>query len=137
MRTPADAANLPFPQKAQLAVAAAWSPDPSNPPLFLDLPTKDGAPQPDVLAKWDANAPLSFVDQYVGALRQYRAIAMDVGDQDTLKAATLKFHQVLDSYHIANTFELYSGTHTSNVAFRFQDHVLPFFSNALAFGPSR
>ena len=28
---------------AQLAVAAAWSPNPSNPPLYLDLPSKDGA----------------------------------------------------------------------------------------------
>ena len=33
--------------------AAAWSPDPRNPPLYLDLPVKDGVPQPDVLAKVD------------------------------------------------------------------------------------
>lgn len=134
---PADAANLPFQLKAQLAVSAAWSPNPSNPPLYLDLPSKAGAPQPDVLAKWDANMPLAFVDQYVGALRQYRAIAMDVGDQDTLKTVTAQFHDVLDKYHVANTFELYSGTHTSNVAFRFQDFVLPFFSRSLEFPKSR
>lgn len=137
LRSPADAANLPFPLKAQLAVAAAWSPNPTNPPLYLDLPSKDGTPQPDVLAKWDANAPLSFVDQYIGALRRYRAIAMDVGDQDTLRAPTEKFHDILDSYRIANTFEVYSGTHTSNVAFRFQDFVIPFFSRNLAFAPAR
>jgi S-formylglutathione hydrolase FrmB len=130
---PADAANLPFQLKAQLAVSAAWSPDPTNPPLYLDLPSKAGAPQPDVLAKWDANMPLAFVDQYVGALRQYRAIAMDVGDQDTLKTVTAQFHDALDKYKVANTFEVYSGTHTSNVAFRFQDFVLPFFSRSLEF----
>ena len=133
LRSPADAANLPFPLKAQLAVAAAWSPDPANPPLYLDLPSKDGAPQPDVLAKWDANAPLAFVDQYIGPLRTYRAIAMDVGDEDSLRETTARFHEVLDRYHIANTFEVYPGTHTSNVAFRFQDFVIPFFSRALAF----
>ena len=137
VRSPADAVNLPFPAKAQLAVAAAWSPDPQNPPLYLDLPSRDGAPQPDVLAKWDANSPLAFVDQYIGALRQYRAIAMDVGDQDTLKAPTAKFHEILDSYHVANSFELYLGTHTSNVAFRFQDHVIPFFSRSLDFRSAR
>ena len=136
VHTPADAANLPFLPKAQLAVAA-WSPNPNNPPLYLDPPSKDGAPQPDVLAKWDANSPLAFVDQYIGALRRYRAIAMDVGDQDTLKEPTARFHQILDSYHVPNSFELYSGTHTSNVAFRFQDHVIPFFSRALDFGDGR
>ena len=31
------------------------------------------------------NAPLAFVDQYIGNLRQYHAIAMDVGDQDGLR----------------------------------------------------
>lgn len=133
VRKPSDAADLPFLLKAQLAVAAAWSPNPTNPPLYLDLPNKAGAVQPDVLAKWDANTPLAFVDQYVGALKQYRAIAMDVGDQDTLKGVTQQFHEALDRYHIPNSFELYSGTHTSNVAFRFQDFVIPFFSRSLQF----
>ncbi len=133
LRKPSDAADLPFQLKAQLAVAAAWSPDPLNPPLYLDLPHKDGAPAPDVIAKWDANTPLAFFDQYVGALKQYRAIAMDVGDQDTLKEVTGQFHEALDKYHIPNTFEVYAGTHTSDVAFRFQDHVIPFFSRSLEF----
>lgn len=82
MKSPSDSANLPFFARAQLATAAAWSPNPKNPPLYLDLPTKDGVPQPDVLARWAANAPLAFVDQYVGGLRRYRAIAIDVGDRD-------------------------------------------------------
>ena len=137
VQTPADSAKLPFGLRAQLAVAAAWSPNPANPPLYLDLPNKDGKPRPEILAKWDANAPLAMVDQYVGALRRYRAIAIDVGDQDGLKAASGKFHDVLDSYHIANRFEIYPGTHTSNVAFRFQDSVIPFFSKALEFPASR
>lgn len=62
---------------AKLATAAAWSPDPKNPPLFLDLPMKDGVAQPDILAEWTANLPLAFVDQYIGNLRQYRAISID------------------------------------------------------------
>ncbi len=133
VKTPADAAKLSFFARAQLASAAAWSPDPKNPPLYLDLPTKDGAPQPDVLAKWAANAPLAFIDQYIGNLRQYRAIAIDVGDQDGLRIDTGKLHDVLDQYGIANSFEIYHGTHTSAVADRFQNHVLPFFSQNLCF----
>jgi hypothetical protein len=84
-----------------------------------------------VIAKWAANAPLAFVDQYIGNLRQYRAIAMDVGDQDGLRIDAGKLHDILDSYGIANTFEIYHGTHTSAVADRIQNHVLPFFSKNL------
>ena len=133
VKTAEDSAKLGFFQRAQLATAAAWSPDPKNPPLYLDLPVKDGAVQPDVLAKWAANAPLAFVDQYIGSLRQYRAIAIDVGDQDRLRVDTGKLHDVLDKYGIANSFEVYEGTHTSKVADRFQNHVIPFFNKNLCF----
>ena len=133
MKAPSDGESLPFFTRAQLATAAAWSPNPKNPPLFLDLPTKDGAPQADVLAKWAANAPLAFVDQYVGNLREYRAIAMDVGDQDGLRVDAGKLHDILDTYGIPNTFEVYEGTHTSKVAERFQNRVLKFFSASLCF----
>jgi enterochelin esterase-like enzyme len=131
VKTPADSAKLPFGARAQLASAAAWSPNPKNPPLYLDLPTKDSVVQQEVLAKWAANAPLAFVDQYIGNLRQYRAIAIDVGDQDGLRAGAAKLHEILDSYGVANTFEVYPGTHTSAVAVRFQNFVLPFFSKSL------
>ena len=133
VKTPEDSAKLPFGLRAQLASAAAWSPDPKNPPLYLDLPTKDGVAQPDILAKWAANSPLAFIDQYIGNLRQYRAISIDVGDQDGLRTDTGKLHDVLDKYGIANGFEIYHGTHTSAVSDRFQNHVIPFFSNHLCF----
>lgn len=133
VKTPEDSAKLSFFARAQLASAAAWSPDPKNPPLYLDLPTKDGVAQPDILAKWTANAPLAFVDQYIANLRQYRAIAIDVGDQDGLRTDTAKLHDVLDKYGIANSFEIYHGTHTSAVADRFENHVMPFFGKNLCF----
>jgi S-formylglutathione hydrolase FrmB len=133
VKTAEDSAKLPFGLRAQLASAAAWSPNPKNPPLYLDLPIGDN--EPAVLAKWTANAPLAFIDQYVPGLRRYRAIAIDVGDQDGLRADAGKLHDVLDHYGIANTFEIYAGTHTSDVAVRFQDHVMPFFSRTLSFAP--
>jgi len=133
VKNPEDSAKLPFFARAQLASAAAWSPDPQKPPLYLDLPVKDGVPQADIEAKWAANSPLAFVDQYIGNLKQYHAIAMDVGDQDGLRVDASKLHDVFDKYGIANSFEIYSGTHTSAVADRFQNHVLPFFSQNLQF----
>lgn len=134
VKTAADSAKLPFGLRAQLASAAAWSPNPKNPPLFLDLPVKDGVVQQDVIAKWAANAPLAFADQYISNLRQYRGIAIDVGDKDGLRAGAARLHEILDSYGVANSFEIYSGTHTSAVAVRFQNHVLPFFSTNLCSG---
>ncbi len=136
MKTPSDGEKLPFFTRAQLATAAAWSPNPKNPPLYLDLPTKEGVALPDILAKWAANAPLAFIDQCVGNLRQYRAIAIDVGDQDGLRADATKLHEALDTYGIANGFEVYPGTHTSRVADRFQNHVLTFFGRTLCFESS-
>jgi S-formylglutathione hydrolase FrmB len=130
-KTPADLAGLSFGMRAQLASAAAWSPNPKNPPLYLDLSTKDGTPRPEILAKWAANAPLAFLDQYIAQLRRYRAIAIDVGDQDGLRVDTGKLHDALDLYGVAHRFEVYAGTHTSAVADRFQNHVLPFFSESL------
>src|ERR1035437_6098175 len=133
VKKPEDSANLSFFARATLATAAAWSPDPKSPPLYLDLPTKDGQPQLEVLAKWTANAPLAFIDQYIDNLREYHGISIDVGDQDGLRVDTAKLHDILDKYGIANKFEVYPGTHTSRVADRIQNHVIPFFSQHLCF----
>jgi S-formylglutathione hydrolase FrmB len=133
-KSPEDALKLDWFARATLAVAAAWSPDPKAPPLYLDLPTKNGVAQPDILAKWAANAPLAMVDQYIGNLKKYHAIAMDVGDLDGLKVDAGTLHGIMDSYGIANHFAIYHGTHTSAVADRFQNHVLPFFGKNLSFG---
>jgi enterochelin esterase-like enzyme len=131
IKTAADIAKLPTGLRTQLAAASAWSPNPKRPPLYLDLPVGDK--QQEVLAKWAANAPLAFVDQYIGNLKQYRAIALDVGDKDGLRNDTARLHGVLDTYGVANTLEIYDGDHTNNIAFRFQDFVLPFFSRTLSF----
>lgn len=135
VKTPADSAKLPFGIRTQLAAAAAWSPNPKNPPLYLDLPI--GEDQQSVLARWAANAPLAFIDQYVGNLRRYSGIVIDVGDKDGLRADASKLHDALDKYAIVHGFEIYPGTHTSNVAVRFQDHVMPFFSRTLSFAQTR
>jgi enterochelin esterase-like enzyme len=133
VKTPADSAKLSFFARATLATASAWSPNPQKPPLYLDLPVVDGRVQPDVLGRWAANAPLAFVDQYIGNLRMYSGIALDVGDQDGLRVDTAKLQDSLQRYGIASTFEEYQGTHTSAVAARFQNFVMPFFSKQLCF----
>ncbi len=131
--TLADLEKLEGIQRGPLAVAAAFSPNPNKPPLFLDLPYEQGELRPDVLAKWHANAPLAFLDQYVAGLRGYRAIAIEIGDKDGPGTDPKALHEALNTYGIENTFTIYDGDHTNRLGFRMQDHVLPFFGQNLSF----
>jgi enterochelin esterase-like enzyme len=79
--------------KALSAQAAAWAPNPMNPPQFFDLPTKDGQIQPLIADKWVTNSPLVMVDQYVPSLKRYRAIAMDVGTMDPFLTTNTQLDQ--------------------------------------------
>jgi S-formylglutathione hydrolase FrmB len=133
VKTPEDSAKLSFFPRAMLASAAPGPPIQRIRRFTLICQRKNGQPQPEALAKWIANAALAFIDQYIGDLRKYHAIAIDVGDRDGLKVDTGKLHSVLDNYGIKHNFEIYQGTHTSKVAERFQNHVLPFFSQNLCF----
>jgi enterochelin esterase-like enzyme len=113
------------------AQAAAWAPNPKNPPQFFDLPTKDGEVQPLVAAKWIANSPLVFVDQYVPSLRSMRAIMIDVGDQDPFVGTNRQIADALTRLDVPNTFEVYEGDHGNRIRERFETKVLPFFSRQL------
>jgi S-formylglutathione hydrolase FrmB len=113
--------------------AAAWSPNPQNPPLFFDRPVVDGKLQPAIAAKWVANSPLAVVDQYVTNLKKYDAIAMDVGLQDTLIGSIREMDQSLTRLQIAHVFETFEGDHSNHLKDRIEFKVLPFFSEHLAF----
>ncbi|HEX5432134.1 MAG TPA: alpha/beta hydrolase-fold protein, partial [Bryobacteraceae bacterium] len=119
------------------AEGAAWSPNPKNPPRFLDVPVQDGKVQPGIAAKWVANSPLAMIDQYIFNLKELHAIAGDCGLQDGLVTTNKELAQVFTDFGISHTFETYEGTHTSKVAERFQDKVLPFFSQNLSFSQTR
>jgi hypothetical protein len=128
-----EAAAAPgFGPSTSLASAAAWSPNPANPPLFLDLPVKDGKVRPEIVAKWVANAPLELVEQYAAALNRYYAIAIDVGTMDPLYASNQQLHDKLTQLHVPHYFEEYEGDHTNKVRDRIERNVLPFFSKNLA-----
>jgi S-formylglutathione hydrolase FrmB len=113
-----------------LAAAAAWSPNPAKPPLFLDLPAQ-GAP---IQAKWTANSLLALVEQYGASVRRLKAFAFDAGKQDKEIAAEAKqFDIALTKGTIPHTFELYDGDRTNKVASRIENKMLPFFNKNLKF----
>ncbi len=136
VRTLEDYERLQGIQRGQFAIAAAYSPNPAKPPFYLDLPYENGEVRPEIMAKWNANAPLAFLDQYVGKLRGYRGIAIEIGDKDGPGTDPRALHEALDKWGIENSFTLYDGDHTNRLGFRMQDHVLPFFGKHLASDPA-
>jgi S-formylglutathione hydrolase len=121
------------------SVAAAWSPDPKNPPFYLDLPLDDSATSRIILEKWIANAPMVRIDQSIPDLKRLHAIAFDAGTNDEFKAipaSLVTLDRELNTFGIAHTYETYNGTHTSGIAQRIGTKVLPFFSKNLSFEES-
>jgi enterochelin esterase-like enzyme len=141
VRSAADLGGADFVTRGLIALAASWSPNPSNPPLFFDFPSKDGHVQPAIAAKWTANSALALVDHYTENLRRLRAIAIDVGARDTgprrdgvtIVGEAKALDQGLTAKGIGHTFEIYDGDHINRIAERFESKVLPFFSNNLLF----
>jgi S-formylglutathione hydrolase FrmB len=127
--------------QAFLALAAAWSPNPAKPPLFVDFPVaglrRDRKRREDVCARWSANMPVAMVDQYRSNLARLRGIAFDVGSRDEfphIPAANREFARALRRNGVAHTFEEYDGDHNSRAAERIVAKLLPYFSRVLTFG---
>lgn len=124
--------------KALFASAAAWSPNPGQPPFYIDLPVKDGQLQPFVLQKWDANRPLNNLDQYIYNIRKLKAIGFDAGNRDGGITASIKVLDAeLNKYGIKHFFEIYEGDHINRVAERIEKKMLVFFSENLSFQHSK
>lgn len=125
-------AMQPF-AKLTLAATAAWTPNAGNPPLFMDLPTSNGAPRADVLARFTANAPSVMVSQYGAQLKRYRKIRLDTGLQDPIAVAgTQATSDALKRVGIAHEHLTYEGDHMNKVPERFEKLVVPFFAKELA-----
>ncbi|HVO57305.1 MAG TPA: alpha/beta hydrolase-fold protein [Dongiaceae bacterium] len=130
---PAKIDGSSFETRSMFASAAAWSPNPENPPFFVDLPVKDGKWQPEVAQKWAANAPLVTVYQYMDNLKSLTALAFDAGDNDPpITSEARDLDTILSAYKIPHAFEIYPGDHVNHIAERVTKKVLPFFSKHLA-----
>lgn len=120
--------------KIAFASAAAWSPNPANPPLFLDLPVKDNKPQPMIEAKWWSNMPMATLDQNIQKIKSLKSIAFDAGNEDQPIASTIKaLDSTLNLYEIKHTYEEYSGDHVNRIGERIAEKMLPYFADQLSF----
>jgi len=134
VKTVSDIEKADFFTKASLASAAAWSPNPTKSPLYIDLPVKNGEQQPLIQAKWWANMPLATIDQYVSNLKQLHAIAFDAGNKDEDIAKGIKIlDSILNNYSIKHSYEEYQGDHVNRIRNRIEQKMLAFFSTNLSF----
>jgi S-formylglutathione hydrolase FrmB len=128
-----DVAAIATIRRTTLAASAAWAPNAQRPPFFMDLPTKDGVAQPDVVARYTANSPVAMVSQYVPQMKSFRAVMMDIGTADRLIAGNIALHETLNRVGIAHEYVTYDGDHTNRIPERFEKQVLPFFAKQLSF----
>lgn len=126
-----------FYSKTYLASAAAFSPNPENPPFYADFPfsiTGDSLSiNENEIARWLANYPGWMADQYVTNLKHLHAISFDAGDKDIpgLKESNQYFSETLNRLNVQNKFEVFEGGHGDKVGDRIKTKILPFFSAAL------
>ncbi|MGY8789811.1 MAG: alpha/beta hydrolase [Pseudomonadales bacterium] len=121
-----------FGTSAMMASAAVWSPNPDNPPFYIDLPYKEGELQTEVVARWVANAPLVMLHQYIPQLKSFEDVLIDAGDSDVGIAATVvEMSSMLNAYGVVHRSEIYEGNHVSGIHERITSHLMRMFTEVL------
>ena len=96
------------------AKAAAFSPNPNRPPLYLDLPFEIRTDSKDpVWQRWSADDPVSLVATHHAALRSLRVIYVDHGDQEAW-LGTDDFDRELMRYGLGHTHHVFRGGHSDD-----------------------
>jgi S-formylglutathione hydrolase FrmB len=134
-----DFKSSPFMSQAFAAIAVAWSPEASATPFHAAYPVRQTSAGtledvPAVRERWDGNLLVTLARTNVAKVRQLHAIAFDAGRSDQFTHIPLgeaDLDRLLNSEHIAHTFELYDGDHTSGLETRIVGKMLPFFSKNL------
>lgn len=115
---------------AAYAKASAFSPNPSKPPLFLDLPfgISEGDDDDPVWQLWYDDDPLALVSRYQKNLRTMERIYVDHGYEETT-LGTEDFIRELVRYGIGPTYYIYRGDHVDKLAYRYLRMFRTFSNN--------
>jgi S-formylglutathione hydrolase len=124
---------------AFLSLAAAFSPNPNEGPLFVDLPYKDQngslVVNEPAWAEWHAKMPLDIVSNYATNLLQLRGLFIDYGMADDfshIPVTVRLFSDKLATLGVPHTVAVYQGDHSDHIRERLETSALPFFSRVLA-----
>ena len=135
--------NGDFMTNALVAMGRAYSPNPSKPPFYCDLPFtyEDDSLLIDyrVLELWNKNMPFEMINDYIGNLKKLRAMKLDWGRNDEVEFIRITnqiFSQKLEDLGINHYAEEYIGTHGDKLWTddgRALNDMLPFFDTYLNF----
>jgi S-formylglutathione hydrolase FrmB len=122
------------------AMAAAFTPNPNRPPLYVDFPFREEnrilVPDNPAYRKFQAHLPVNMVTAHLENLLKLRGLYIDVGVQDEfshIPAGSLALSRELAEHGVAHVFEMYQGDHNHTIPERIETRVLPFFSRTLKF----
>lgn len=117
-----------------VGMAAAYSPNPSAPPTYCDLPfdPETGEIRAEVWAKWKAHDPLALLERHVDALKSLRLLFLDCGTDDEfyLDLGLRQFVRRLKALGVKHEHQEFEDSHM-NIPYRY-DVSLPKLSEALA-----
>lgn len=121
-----------------VSLAAAFSPNPSRTPLYVDLPYREQngrlIPNEPAWTEWHEKMPLEIVSNYGTNLLQLRGLVIDYGMQDDFSHIPLTaqlFSEKLAQLGIPHVLAAYRGDHSDHIRERFETMALPFFSRVL------
>lgn len=105
---------------AAYAKAAAFSPNSSKPPFYLDLPFQQSTLDEDdpVWRLWWDDDPLALVARTSRALGTLNLIYLDQGDDETM-LGTEDFDRELVRYGIGHVHYIYRGDHVDKMVDRY------------------
>lgn len=119
-----------------VTVCQAFSPNPSNPPFFCDMPFAlvEGKLEPSEpgFSKWAAHSPIRMVPKYRENLRKLKGLKFDSGYEDEFRFIPINsrlLSSALTNNGIEHTFEEYNGDHRNRLhgrRGRLYNEVLPF-----------
>jgi len=125
-----------------IAIGREYSPNPSKPPFYADLPfTYKGDSlivNHKILELWKKNTPIDMVDDYLDNLKQLKALKLDWGRNEQFQNVSLakQFSKKLEDLGINHYAEEYIGTHGNKIYTddgRILNDMLPFFNTYLEF----
>ena len=120
-----------------ITVAQAFSPNPDNPPFYIDLPFKSVngkmVPNENAFRRWRERSPIRMVEKYRTNLMKLRGIRFDSGYEDEFRFIPVNSRALsteLTNNGIDHVFEEYNGDHRNRIwgkNGRMITEVLPYF----------
>lgn len=122
------------------AVAAAFTPDPSRPPHYVELPfegeTGSLRTVNAVWDRWQANAATSLAATIGESLANFQLVGIDAGAWDAVIVEGVRtLDAQLQTMGIAHTYDEFPGVRYTHFVDRLRSTVLPSIGNALVGAP--